>query len=84
MTNLHLKDIVTISYTTLKKLVLNQLKSPKFFSIGLLLAGGVDGSVLLVMILLVAMITFLVGIAYGIYLNDKIFNKRADNQLFIK
>ena len=84
MTNLNLKNIVTKSYTTLNKLVLNQLKSPKFFSIGLLLAGGIDGSVLLVMILLVAMITFLVGIAYGIYLNDKIFNKRADNQLFIK
>jgi hypothetical protein len=76
-----LNNLVITPCTTINKLVLNYLKSPKFFSIGLLLAGGIDASVLLIMMVLVAIITFLAGIAYGIYLNDKMSTKKANNQL---
>ena len=81
MSKLYFKKIVTMFSTSLNKLVINQRTSPKFFSIGLLLAVGIDASVLLIVMLLVAMVTFLAGIAYGIYLNDKISNKKAANQL---
>ena len=76
-----MQKIITLFSTNFKAISRHLFTSPKFFSLGLFLAVGVDASVVLIVMLLVAMITFLAGIAYGIYLNDKISSRKVDNQL---
>ncbi len=46
-----------------------------------LLAIDFDMSILFLVFLLIGIVTFLAGTAYGIYLNDKISEKQAPNQL---
>jgi len=56
-------------------------KKLPFYTFTGLLAIDFDISILFIVSLLIGVVTFLAGIAYGIYLNDKISEKRANNQL---
>lgn len=56
-------------------------KKLPLYSFPCILAVDFDISVLLIFVLLVGVITFLAGTAYGIYLNDKISTKNSSNQL---
>jgi len=50
-----------------------------FFSFTGLIAIDFDMSILFLVFILVGVVTFLAGTAYGIYLNDKITEKEASN-----
>ncbi len=56
-------------------------KKLPLFSFTAILSVDFDISVLLIFVMLVGVITFLAGTAYGIYLNDKISTKNSTDQL---
>jgi uncharacterized membrane protein len=56
-------------------------KKLSLFSFTGLLAIDFDISILFIVFLLIGVVTFLAGTAYGIYLNNKISEKDASNQL---
>lgn len=62
------------------KAILVSKKLPLFSFTGFI-AMDFDISILFLVFLLIGTVTFLAGTAYGIYLNDKISEKEARNQL---
>lgn len=68
------------SKSVLRNLSSTSKKLP-LFSFTALLAIDFDISILFIVCLLIGVVTFLAGTAYGIYLNDKISEKEASNQL---
>lgn len=61
--------------------ILSTANKLPLFSFTALFAMDFDISILFIICLLIGVVTFLAGTAYGIYLNDKISEKEARNQL---
>jgi hypothetical protein len=63
------------------KTLLKSASKTSLFSFTMLLALDFDTSILFILVVLVGIITFLAGTAYGIYLNDKISTKQNNRTL---
>lgn len=74
-------QFLNFTNNTLFSKVVPSKKNSTLFSFPPLLLIDFDFSILLIIVVLVGIITFLAGIAYGIYLNDKITEKETANQL---
>ncbi len=73
-------DVICKSFVSGKYGALKLVRKMPLLSISMFLALDFDTSVLFIVVILVGVVTFLAGTAYGIYLNDKISEKQVSNQ----